>query len=133
MSQRYSIIIGLDAPYNEETIRSVLEKGLHFDIKYRKFMDYGGQLLDIKEAIKWCLEEDEIDVHCLATQINGIYTNLHFMNVDGSVRIILSDISYERLKLFKNGAEDIDIASYAKTMIDLVDDYRILEMKIEKD
>lgn len=134
MSRRYSIIIQLDASYNRETIENILAKGLKLKMEYNKFMDCGGQLLDVKSAADWCLEEDNgFDVHCLEAKIAGIYTHLHFINQSGDVRVMLSGISCERLKQFKNGAEDIDIASYAKVMIDLIDDYRILEMKIEKD
>lgn len=133
MSQRYSIVIKLDVPRDETSVQIMLARGLCLDMIYYKFMDYDGKSLNPKEAAFWCLEDnDDFNPHCLTTKIGGINTNLHFISTDGDVMVMLSGISHEKLKHFKYGSDDIDIGRYAKIMLDLVQDYKILEMRIEK-
>jgi hypothetical protein len=133
MSARYSIAIDLDAPYDTEVVQNILAKGMGLDVIYYKFMDYEGRRLNPTTAANWCLEQNkDLDPHCLTTKIEGIYTNLHFINRGGYVTVMLSGISFERLKQFSYEIEDIDIGRYAKIMLDLVSDFRISRMYIEK-
>ena len=116
-------------------MQNILAKGKGLDMIYDKFMDYEGKRLESMIAANWCLEQNaDLDPHSLTTKIEGIYTNLHFINRGGDTTVMLSGISLERLKQFPYGvADDIDIGHYAKIMLDLVSDFKISKMYIEKD
>ena len=134
MSWNYSITIRIDAPYTEGVIQDILEKAPKLDIICYKHMDEEGIPLNAKDAAHSVFQAaNDSEIHCVDAKVQGIYVALHFIENYGQVTVMFSGISYERIKKFKYDHEDIDIAFYAKTLLDLTQDFRILEMHINKD
>lgn len=132
MSWKYSITIKLDAAFIDETIKTILCHGSSY-VVYYKFGNEEGYKLSPEEATQWILSQHDINFHTLLAKINGIYTDLNFLNHNGLITILLSGISHENLKKFKYDHEDIDIASYIKILLDLTQDFRILALDVRKD
>ena len=60
------------------------------------------------------------------------FINTYLMEANNRLTAMITGISYENLKAFKDGSEDIGIAKYAKLLFDATQDFRILSMNIER-
>lgn len=134
MSLGYSIDVNINAPFNEENVKSILERGTERHFIYYKFMVYEGKKLNLSDATRLVFDGDpDYDVHCLSTKIENEYINLHFINSGGLITVMISGISHDATKKFKNDIEDIDVAKYAKILLDITQNFQILSINIEKD
>lgn len=129
MANDYRITMLLNCKFNSENIRQLLERGAELNLEYYKFMHYEGKQLNPVNATSTLLEDE---LHCLTTKINNVYTNLHCISDSDYTLIMISSISHEKLKNFKNSAHDIDIAAYARILLDVTQDFQIISMTIEK-
>ncbi len=137
MSLSYSILTRIDAKYNSKNIKSILNKGHEHHFIYYQFvlgeMNIASPELSPEEATNSVIRGlPEDDMHCLTVQILNTYATLHFWNNGTQMVIMLSGLSQIWSKIFEDGNEDIDVARYAKALLDLVSDFKILEMHIEK-
>lgn len=137
MSKDILIWARIDASYQEKNIKNILKKGSKLGFTYYKFilgeMNVGSEPLSIDAATQSVLAGDpDGGLHCLTIQIQDTYATLHFLNNE-ILSVMLSGLSHLWSKTFVDGSEDIDVARYAKMLLDLVSDFKILEMHIEKD
>lgn len=134
MSREYKIIVSISAEYSHENIKTVLERGLNCNLSYHKFMDYSDRSLSSEEAADYLLEQiNEDNMHCLTIRICNVFANLYFFGGENRTNVMLSSISYEFLKKFKNSNQNINIAEYAKVLLDITQDFEIESMSIEQD
>lgn len=135
MSRTYLISTRLDAEFNESNIQAVLERGLPESLIYYKYMDEDGTPLNINEATDSAFKGDkDWDVNTLAIKVEDTYAKLIFsMDKNNMMNVMLSGLSHLWFRKFKNGDEDIDVARYAKVLLNLTQDFKILEMNIDKD
>lgn len=138
MSLGYSITVIIDAKYNNQNILHLLKKGHEHNFTYHQFIlgetNIHTPSLSSEDATNSVLHGlPEDNLHCLTLQIQNTHAILHFLDDGVHMMIMLSGLSHLWSKKFIDGYEDIDIARYTKALLDLVSDFRILEMRIEKD
>lgn len=138
MSLGYSISTSIDLIYIEKSIESILAKGLQLGFNYYEYslgmVEVNGPSLNIKEALHSILiDKTQSKLYCIVVQYNDTYFTMDFISQNGNILLMFSDFTYPWLKKFDDGEDDIDIGRYAKILLDLVQDFKILEMKIEKD
>lgn len=137
MSLGYSVVAKLNANYQESHIRDILRRGAELGIGYHDFslglMSYSSPELEINEATRLVLKGAPDDLHCLTISVQETYATLHFLNDEGYLLIMFSGLSHLWSKKYFDGDEGIDIARYVKTLLDLVDNFRVLELRVEKD
>jgi hypothetical protein len=137
MSLDYSIIVGLEAPYNQINIRNILTAGSNLGFIYREFKHCMGSLNDspisVECAVNKVLQGTSDNLHSLLIEMDGTYAYIHFIQYPHSMTISLSGLCVMWSKKFYTGEEDLDIGRYAKALLDLVADYKIYSMNIEQD
>jgi hypothetical protein len=136
MSLGYSITTIIDVVYIPKNIESVLVKGLELGFSYYEYslgmIEINGPSLSIKEALHSILDDKtKSKLYCIVAKVNDTYTTIDFIAQNGNLLLMFSDFTYPWLKKF-DGTDEIDIGRYAKIMLDLVQDYKILHMSIEK-
>jgi len=137
MALSYSVDVKIDALYGKEAIRKILMVGKKLGFIYRKFelgnSDLSLPSLAVEEAVESVFDSVRVNkMACLFLQIQDTYLALHFLDFE-KLGIMFSSLSDNWSKVFTNGTEDIDVARYTKELLNLIEDFRILEMHIEKD
>lgn len=135
MSKDHSIWTTVNASYGEYSIKHIIEHGSKLGFLYYKFilgtMNVASEPLTIDQATKSVLLGDsEGGLHCLTVQIKDTYATLHFLD-ECNLSVMLSGLSQLWSQKFLDGEEDIDIARYAKTLLDLVEGFKILKFEVE--
>lgn len=137
MSLGYDVFVKVKKDYNRQNIKDILDKGKQIGFVYYKYISIPLEIyslpLSIDDAVNNVMEENEDGLQCLTVQINSTYSTLHIMDY-GYLSLMLANFYYPWLKKFEEeNDQDVDIGRYAKVMLDLVSDFKIIEMKIEKD
>lgn len=137
MSVSYSIFAMLDAEKDRESIEKILEKGHRQGWIYYKFIlgkwNVDSEPLTLKEAVDAILEDIEHGLHCLDVQIKDTYATFFFVKKGYSrLALMIGSLSPVWSRKF-NDEEEIDIPRYTKAFLDLIDDFQILELQVEKD
>lgn len=136
MSKDLSIWATVSATYEERNIKHILENGSKLGIQYYKFilgeMNVASKPLAIEQATKdVILGDPEGGLHCLTVQIKDTYATLHFLD-EGNLSIMFSGLSILWAQKYLDGEEDIDVARYAKVLLELVEGFKILEFRVEE-
>lgn len=136
MSLGYDISIKLKQSYNNQSVQEVLARGSSLGFVYYKYtwgtLNIDLSPMNIQEAAANVMKENEDGLQCLTLQINDTYATLHIRNDFGYLSLMLTTFYYPWTREYEDGL-DVDIGRYAKVMLDLVSDFKIIEMKIEKD
>jgi hypothetical protein len=138
MSLGYSIVIKVDTKYNYQSIIQLLIKGAEHKFVYYKFIlgetNIHSSALSSESAADSIIQGlPEDDLHCLSVQIQNTYATLHLWDDGVHMMVMLSGLSDNWSKVFTDETKDIDVARYTKELLNLIEDFRILEMHIEKD
>ena len=139
MALGYSITAKLDAYYDSNNIEFILNKGITIGLRYSEFIlgkiDYSSApYLSLNKALEAVIQGiSDSSLHCLVVKFQETFATLHFVNDGKYLLIMFSGMSFLWSKKYSNGKEDIDIARYTRLLLDLVDDFKILELHVEKD
>lgn len=132
----YFISAKLNQRYNIGNLHQILKKGFQLNFCYSKYItgnEAEFQNLNIEQASELIIKGDHDDLHRVNVKILDTYATLHILNDERHMIILFDNFSYPWMKKFEDGSEDIDIIKYAKVFLNLIEDYEILEMRINKD
>ncbi len=137
MSRTYSLDTKIDTSFNSDSVSKILKTGETLGFIYREFTINGSdpslpKLTPMEAMGAVFLNKKENAMACIFLQIEDTYLTLHFLDSEKLI-VMFSGLSQIWSKTFEDGDEDIDVARYAKALLDLVSDFKILEMHIEKD
>jgi hypothetical protein len=138
MSLACSIIAQLKADFSKDTIKNILENGNRIGLLYHPY--------DINncDACSHHLNGDQIltaiynayetsGMYCIVIEFDKAYFNLHFMNKNNQLIVMIPRLNPLWSKVYKNHEEDIDIERYLKIFLSLIHNYQILDMHVEYD
>lgn len=138
MSETYSVSVMLNAVLNEKNLTYILSRGtekLHFKYFEVQYENEGllGNQLSVKEATDYIIAQIPFDEACIFIKINESFFFLRFLKEVSALTFMFSGFFYPFEKYFtQSDFEDVDVAEYAKLMLQLVSDYHILHFEIEK-
>jgi hypothetical protein len=138
MSLGYSVTVRISMNYAEQNIYLIMKNGISkFNFKYY-LIDYIklnciGRELNLEEAVEVLINgtPDET-LNCIVAKYQDTHFFLHFINEHYYLTIMFSTFFNPWVRSY-DGGEDVDISRYISLMLDLVEDYKILELKAEKD
>jgi hypothetical protein len=140
MSRVYSIVTVIDLEFNKDNIKKILLKGERLGFKYYEsnfnLINQPEKLkkFSVDQANEYVSTIIKDDPNGLEVQIENMFFSFFFYKKFDEIKLHFFGFDYlPWMKTFKpNGEEDIDINKYLKLMLDLVEEYRLLELKIEK-
>ncbi len=142
MSRVYSLEAIINMDYSSSNIEKLLQKGydsLHFQYFKPNFSVFDiseHDIISTKAAVNIILNGAFIDddlVNFLVVKIDDIYFNLHIIREGGDISSIsFGALGDPHLKIFENGIVDLDVTRYIKIMLDFTENYRILNLLVEK-
>ena len=138
MALGYSIDAKIDLGYNKKSIRIILEKGFKKGFYYSEFIlgkiDYADSpLLTLDQAVESVWKGNAgSGLHCIIIRAENTFAIEHFIDEEIYITVMITGFSYPWLKKFQNGKEDINIARYTRLLLDIIDDFRILELHVDK-
>jgi hypothetical protein len=95
-------------------------------------LTYSGEPLNLQQATLFPFKGDQdYDVRSITVNFDDTYADLTFSNTK-NISITFSGLSHLCLKVFKQNETDIDIVRYVKILLDLIYDFRIISMAVEK-
>ena len=140
MSLGYLITTQLDIIYNKENIQKTIEVGTknlyfkYYQIDYSS-MNCTGKLLSINETVNYIyLSKFDPTMNIVLVEVEKSYFFLSFSQ--DYVHLTISFFNFFlpwSKKFIDDDTPDIDIARYIKLMLDLTSQYKILNLKVEKD
>ena len=139
MSLGYHISVHLLLPYNQKNIELFLQRGvrnlgfIYFKIDYTN-LDALGSVINTSQALELINKgyPDEI-MHCVIAKHLNSHFFLHFINDSNNITIMFSGFFNPATKTDNyTQEEDINISMYMRLMLDLVDEYRIMQLNVEK-
>lgn len=110
--------------YSNKLMLQILQKGSQLGFKY--FNDT--EPLTTEQAAEFITKDTQS--RFLQVQYKDTNFNLRFYN-NFYQEVLFVNLSPAWSKTFNNDETDIDVARYSALMLDLMDDYEILEMKAE--
>lgn len=140
MSQKYYIDCYIDLNYSLTNIQDILQKGTNLGLRYLQpdFDEFDpSKLKSLKSGeatniIYNGITNDDNLIKFIVVNKDKTYFNLHITNKTAQILISIGFIFPAIIKTFKNNIEDVNIAEYAKIILTLTNDYRILSFIIDK-
>ena len=139
MSLGYSLVATLDAKYEFDTIKFLLEKGQALGCTYYTFNEDMDHYFDIKPLFSsietanylFYKKDNEYDSsHCITVKVDTTVFNLHILN-DTKILIMFNCLVNKWSKKFLFQEEpDIDIQRYSKLMLGFIEDFKIINFKV---
>lgn len=136
MSLTYTIFAMLDAEKNSKTIEKILTKGHLQGWIYFKYAsgichtDFENPLT-LKQAAASIIEKNEDDLFCLVVQIKDTYLILHYVPGYPKLALMIGGLSTNWSRKFDD-VDEIDIPRYTKGFVELIENFQILELEVEK-
>lgn len=141
MSLGYSIASELDLAYTSENIQTILEIGQGLGILYYKSNENSDNFFDITllpsvtNAVNYLLyeKENEYDsLHYVTAKLEETIFNFHILN-DAKIIIMFNGLGFAWSKKFIGQEKpDLDIQRYTKLMLDIIKDFKIKSLVVEK-
>ena len=140
MSLGYSISCTVDLQHTAENIGIVLRNGSkkflfeYYLIDYKK-LDCAGAKLSVEEAVDALIQgtPDET-MSCIIVKYENTHFFFHTLNNSSFLQIMFSGFFNPSVKIYVySKSENVDIARYVHLMLGLLEDYEILELKVEND
>ncbi len=145
MSRLYSITAVINLKFNEKKLLEVLTKSKELGWKiYKPNWEINDPFkleeLDLKAALLRILEKPKNDINGLELRVEDMFFAVYFQRNHLEIGLTFCGFNYfPWMRKFKYDDyddeydEDIDIARYLRLMLDLIEDYKILELRVEKD
>lgn len=132
MSREYRISVEIDAKFTQDNIGKILSRGSCIGFVYYKFLTYSGEPLNLQQATLFSYKGDQdYEVRSITINFKDTYADLTFSSNE-NILITVSGLSDLWSKDFKENETDIDVARYIKILLDLIYDFRIISMVVEK-
>jgi len=142
MSQVYSISAVIDLKFTERNIFAVLLKGITLGLRYyepnfRTDDPFNLQELSLDQAVVSASTILANDINVLEARLENTFFSMYCIKNAQRIEITFSGFNYfpwmRKFKYDDEYDEDLDIPRYLKLMLDLIEDYKILELHVQKD
>ncbi len=138
MDLGYSIKSIIELDYSPENIKEILLKGKALGFIYRKIglneLDHNSGTIISVEDVVIEITEAKRNVGEILIECKGTFFNLYMFNNINQIQLVFNLFRYPWFRK-QDGKEttDLDLARYANSMANLIEDYKIIEFIIEKD
>lgn len=138
MGLGYSITTTINLPFDLQNIKLILKKGLSLGFTYHELIVKNGEKCELRDLsidnILHLIQHALINNDVYTIRISNIISSdIIFFSNEGFLSLMLLGMSPEQSKKYLDGEIDIDIHHYAHVLLNLVDEFKILDMKIEND
>ena len=140
MSLGYSIDAIIELKYTENNIKKILESAKKIGFKLITPLEGDpekGLELDLEAALKVILNKTNAkELSIITLKVGDSFFDLHFMDRI-NINLMFYNFKYPFYRTYKVDfgelSEDLDVHKYVRIMLDLVADYKILKLQVDKD
>lgn len=139
MSLGYAISTVIDLQYNPINIQKILEKGAYLEFLYYTFtfedVDLSKKIpLSLEVAASLIFNGIPDQMHCVFAQKQEMYFNLYILKESDNTTIVFHGFKNAWYRAQSNPEDyDLDLVRYTRLMLDLIEEYRLIELEVKKD